>query len=379
MSRNFKKLFTIFAIFSIINASTIAPNNIYKIKAKSSTGSGPTAVSYCLEVKKSNALTLKPCQLYNKDQTFQVIESGVSGKFSILKGNADHRALAASTDNSGQVTSNRRPKSFTTSTGSKECSLCPTSSIIRVESSTLNYADNGWGGWSCPANTKMVRGGINPPPGSTLLPTAVSQAAQPGVGTYPVYPHYTFPSGETGWVVQNGGTSQSLNIWVECQFPSPRIYSSELKYSETGWGGWSCPSGTEIVNGGVEALAGNSLLPMAVSQAAKPGVGTYPTYSHYTFKPPETGWVAQNGGTNQDVKIYVECQIPRTSCYLYTFVADNAYYKIKSEWAGVSSNTYLKGLKSEADLLATATTPYPVTWTSTSTGDEILWEFEVLV
>jgi hypothetical protein len=82
------------------------------------------------------------------------------------------------------------------------------------ESPPLNFSPTGWGGWSCPAGTMVVAGGYEP----ATHPILVSEAAKPGApsGLYPVYPHYTFGPGETGWVVQNSNTSATLTIYVRC-------------------------------------------------------------------------------------------------------------------------------------------------------------------
>jgi spore coat-associated protein N len=88
--------------------------------------------------------------------------------------------------------------------------------------------------------------------------------------------------------------------------PSPellRIVSSELYYSATGWGGWSCPAGTFVVGGGYLPSTATVL----ISQAAKAGVGTYPVYPHYTYTPPEEGWVVQNDNDSETIQICVFC------------------------------------------------------------------------
>ncbi len=87
---------------------------------------------------------------------------------------------------------------------------------VRYTSSPLNYSATGWAGWSCPADTHAIGGGVT---GNTY-PMGAQGIAQPGatIGghTYPGFPHYTFGSGETGYVAQNGGTSQTVQIYVDC-------------------------------------------------------------------------------------------------------------------------------------------------------------------
>ncbi len=85
-----------------------------------------------------------------------------------------------------------------------------------------------------------------------------------------------------------------------------RVQSPALSFSSTGWGGWSCPAGTHVVGGGYEPGSAT----VAVSKAADPGDVTapaYPTYPHYTYTPPETGWVVQNGGTPQILTVFALC------------------------------------------------------------------------
>jgi len=84
--------------------------------------------------------------------------------------------------------------------------------VITVTSSMLDFGPTGWGGWSCPADHKYVVGGTT----NCALALTSSQWAKPGVGMYPVYPHYTYTAPETGWVVQNGAVGQSCQILVDC-------------------------------------------------------------------------------------------------------------------------------------------------------------------
>jgi len=78
-----------------------------------------------------------------------------------------------------------------------------------VKSSALNYADGGWAGWSVPAGTVVTGGGY----WLTGGPAAVSAPGTPGS----VWPHYTFPAGEYGWVVrdaQDGVNSPGSYIYA---------------------------------------------------------------------------------------------------------------------------------------------------------------------
>ena len=84
----------------------------------------------------------------------------------------------------------------------------------RFTSPTLSFGPNGWAGWSCPSGMKAVGGG------STLASVTAQGVAQPGAtiggSTYPVFPHYTFGSGETGFVVQNDNDTETGTIFVDC-------------------------------------------------------------------------------------------------------------------------------------------------------------------
>jgi hypothetical protein len=92
--------------------------------------------------------------------------------------------------------------------------------------------------------------------------------------------------------------------------PSPtveptRVESGPMVFGPNGWGGWSCPVGTTVVGGGYEP-AGASVL---ISEAAQPGApsGLYPAYPHYTYTPPETGWVVQNNNDGESINVYALC------------------------------------------------------------------------
>ena len=96
----------------------------------------------------------------------------------------------------------------------EDCSLKDTS---RAESPALAFGPMGWGGWSCPAGTTVVGGGYEPADATVLISEAAKPESESGM--YPVYPHYTFPAGETGWVVQNSNTGQTLTIYAICVAP----------------------------------------------------------------------------------------------------------------------------------------------------------------
>jgi hypothetical protein len=111
--------------------------------------------------------------------------------------------------------------------GSDEICLRPELAATLYVSSVMNFSGTGWAGWSCPPEyPNVIDGGVSKTSTQPFTPAdypVVQGPAKPGstVGgsTYPVFPHYTFGTwypGETGWVVQNGGTPQSLYIYVYC-------------------------------------------------------------------------------------------------------------------------------------------------------------------
>jgi hypothetical protein len=74
--------------------------------------------------------------------------------------------------------------------------------------------------------------------------------------------------------------------------------------SAGGWAGWSCP----VDHPYVVSATNDCTDPLAVFQPAKPGVAPYPVYPHYTYTPPEQGWVIQNNSIDaQSCRIYVDC------------------------------------------------------------------------
>jgi hypothetical protein len=88
------------------------------------------------------------------------------------------------------------------------------------------------------------------------------------------------------------------------QQPAVRYESGPMEFGPEGWGGWSCPTGTTVINGGYEP----STATVAFSGPAKPGEPMYPVYPHHTFAEGETGWVVQNGPGAQTLNVYVICK-----------------------------------------------------------------------
>jgi hypothetical protein len=90
-------------------------------------------------------------------------------------------------------------------------------------SSLLNYGDGGWGGHSVPAGKVVLGGGFY----LTGGPAAVSAPGTPNS----VWPNYTYPDGEYGWVVRDdpGGDGSSS--------PNSRIYAIYADEPTNGGGG----------------------------------------------------------------------------------------------------------------------------------------------
>ena len=89
----------------------------------------------------------------------------------------------------------------------------------RIDRTQEGFGDGGWAGWSCPAGMIAISGGID----SSTNPVGGHGVAAPGAPAvdtynYPVYPHYTFPAGETGYVVHDlvDGLGNTIKFHVDC-------------------------------------------------------------------------------------------------------------------------------------------------------------------
>jgi len=93
---------------------------------------------------------------------------------------------------------------------------CVEPETTTVQSAVFDFSQTGWAGWSCPSSYPNI---ISADTTNCTQLLGISEAAKIGSvsGRYPNYPHYTYPSGEEGWAVQNGGTSQSCYIVLTCQ------------------------------------------------------------------------------------------------------------------------------------------------------------------
>jgi predicted ribosomally synthesized peptide with SipW-like signal peptide len=91
-----------------------------------------------------------------------------------------------------------------------------------------------------------------------------------------------------------------------------RVEGGPWVFSGYGWGGWSCPAGYTVVGGGFEPPDAT----VEYSGPAQPGesggtpLATYPVYPHYTYTPPETGWVVQNDNDSESILVFALCAGP---------------------------------------------------------------------
>ena len=94
--------------------------------------------------------------------------------------------------------------------------VTPTPVPTRVYSVRLNFGPTGWGGWSCPAGTTAVGGGVNV--GATVVRQVLwVPGALVDSSIYPTTPFgYTYSVGETGWLVQNDNDGETITIYVDC-------------------------------------------------------------------------------------------------------------------------------------------------------------------
>jgi hypothetical protein len=172
----------------------------------------------------------------------------------------------------------------------------PVSGYEVVQSPPLPFGDGGFGGWSCPAGKTVIGGGHE-----ATDPVSVSAPGTPGS----IWPHYVFPPGESGWVVQDDldGSSNTITIYVICADTPPGyvvVDTTPMLFGDGGYGGWSCPAGKVVLSGGFLATD-----PVAVSAPGTPDS----SWPHYTFGPDEYGWVIRDDPNNAPnlIKIYVIC------------------------------------------------------------------------
>jgi len=102
---------------------------------------------------------------------------------------------------------------------------CSRIDALKIEA-TMNFQQGqpvggsaGWAGWSCLeiGYPKVVGGGVIPEDGTIIAQGMAKDGAASIDGyNYPVYPHYTYPAGEEGWVVEAAGATPPTSIYVLC-------------------------------------------------------------------------------------------------------------------------------------------------------------------
>jgi hypothetical protein len=190
-----------------------------------------------------------------------------------------------------------------------------------VTSSSLNFADGGWAGWSVPQNKVVTCGGFQ----LTGGPASTSTAAIPGS----VWPHYTYGANEYGWVVRDNPDgaastgSQVYAIYADMPAGYEIITHTITGFNPSGWAGWSCPAGKVVLGGGFEANG-----PVAASAPAGPNS----VWPHYTYGANEYGWVVQSAGATT-ITITVICAYEPTG---YEIVKSVQMNYSGTGWAGWS-------------------------------------------
>jgi len=112
------------------------------------------------------------------------------------------------------------------------------------------------------------------------------------------------------------GRSGTAQYTVSCnEAPNTQIVrSATLNLSGTGWGGWSCPAGTQIVSATAEEATGGTgngtvaELDLWRSGASTAGVNYPSTPWGYTYGTGEEGAIAQNDGdTGETIVLVLTC------------------------------------------------------------------------
>jgi predicted ribosomally synthesized peptide with SipW-like signal peptide len=121
---------------------------------------------------------------------------------------------------------------------------------------------------------------------------------------------------------EEGGTYELTKEYLWGQYNEGPIYvlSDLLNYNGSGgWGGWSCPEGTIVVDGGYLPATADVAVSMKWAPGASYDGTSYPNtpWGGYTYHsgwvPPEEGWIVRDGGlpgspiTNVPDHIFLWC------------------------------------------------------------------------
>jgi predicted ribosomally synthesized peptide with SipW-like signal peptide len=100
------------------------------------------------------------------------------------------------------------------------------------------------------------------------------------------------------------------NEAFRCVPPPVKVVSSPLNYGPTGWGGWSCPAGTTVVDGSLVVTGGDLATTLAWKPGATTGAFNYPTTPFgYTYGAGETGFIGQNDNdSGESIVLSFDCQ-----------------------------------------------------------------------
>ncbi|MDP2169864.1 MAG: PEP-CTERM sorting domain-containing protein [Rhodocyclaceae bacterium] len=169
-----------------------------------------------------------------------------------------------------------------------------------VMTSSLNFGDGGWAGWS--VDGKVVLGAKVISAGDSISDFSVFRPFGPSATT----PFgYTYGANEYGFIFRDavngvGNTGVQIELYFANMMAGYTITESNtLNYGGTGWGGWSAPSG-DVVSGGGYAFS-TTTASAASSQFADGGS----FWPHYTFGADEQGWVVQSAAVGGPAKVYV--------------------------------------------------------------------------
>ncbi len=163
--------------------------------------------------------------------------------------------------------------------------------------------------------------------GSIALATAWSEATTGNIlgGSGAISPAPTAAAAALG-----AGATQTVNIgfeWTELQnsdlgrsgtavytvscSETQIVRSSPMNYAGTGWAGWSCPAGTQIVSAYAENSSGvvsMGELDLWRAGATTTGGVAYPaTPFGYTYSSGEEGVIAQNNGAAAPITLVLTC------------------------------------------------------------------------
>jgi predicted ribosomally synthesized peptide with SipW-like signal peptide len=155
---------------------------------------------------------------------------------------------------------------------------------------------------SIPAVLTVTTSSVSAPFSVIGYPFAPIALAYPGTYTYNTGVQWTELSND------NLGQSGSVTWTVHCtDTETQNVDSDGLQYGPTGWGGWSCPVGKEIVSA---SYTGGDLASLILWRpGATAGSYTYPTTPFgYTYAAGEQGVIGQNDNdSGETIVLHLVC------------------------------------------------------------------------